>query len=402
MTRREDASKSGGFVVRIRRMVLILSAVGVLLFISLTQSSWQQWRPVPEEKPQPGGFQQAGAGGAHAIYFHHQGRSLHPARADIKSTVCYGDAAAALSPITATSLSFERVAGLIDAELLESFRQFHRRRAHPSQYTIEDKRQFLGFATQVYKDGAGHSGINAVLGARPYVIPKEIHAMSGEKMGFVAGGLYSADQILEALAASDLFSATEIRRGLDFGGSTGRATLAMQWAHPKAEWHLSDPIRKSVEWAGKNLQAVRSYASPVKPPMRYSDGMFDLVFAVSIWSHYNPGSAGMLWFDEMHRIVRRGGALVITTHGWPATVHRLIGYTSQDPIMNAMENDGYKFINVFPDNTDWDPDTKDDDWGSSFIDLAWLRRAVEPKWRMKVVLPGRSDCNQDVVVLERM
>jgi hypothetical protein len=82
---------------------------------------------------------------------------------------------------------------LIDAELLESFRQFHRRRAHPSQYTIEDKRQFLGFATQVYKDGAGHSGINAVLGARPYVIPKEIHAMSGEKMGFVAGGLYSRD-----------------------------------------------------------------------------------------------------------------------------------------------------------------------------------------------------------------
>ena len=44
------------------------------------------------------------------------------------------------------------------------------------------------------------------------------------------------------------------------------------------------------------------------------------MFAISIWSHFAEDAA-LDWLTEMHRIIRPGGRLLITTHGEQTITH---------------------------------------------------------------------------------
>ena len=340
-----------------------------------------------------------------AIYFQKaDGTRRIPPRSEVTSHRCVTESFR-LEGLSATFMAFNRIQPLVDSQILKSFCEYRGIFVKSTdELTKDDKRAFLAFVTQEVKadESQAAAKMQELLRSREYTMPPEIHAMSGGKTGFVSGGFYSADTIVEGLAAVNIHVATDVQVGLDFGGSTGRAVLALSWAFQNVEWHLSDPIRASIKWAKENLEGIQSLASPIVPPLSYGEGQFDLVFAVSIWSHYNPPTAGAAWFKEMHRIIRTGGTLVVTTHGWPALSHRLVSYESKEPISTGLQAKGYEFISVFPNNTDWDPDTTSADWGQSFIDLDWLRVTLGPLWHILVVLPGLSDCNQDVIVLQRI
>src|SRR5207302_2008718 len=76
----------------------------------------------------------------------------------------------------------------------------------------------------------------------------------------------------------------------------------------------------AIEWASRNLQPVEFFTSPAEPPLELDDGSLGLAFAISIWSHFEP-PLGLRWFEEMHRVLRPGGHLVFTTHGFAAIAH---------------------------------------------------------------------------------
>ncbi len=59
---------------------------------------------------------------------------------------------------------------------------------------------------------------------------------------------------------------------------------------------------------------IEFFVSGDAPPLPLADGSLDLVYAISIWSHFEP-TLGLRWFEEMHRVLRPGGQLVCTTHG---------------------------------------------------------------------------------------
>ena len=101
---------------------------------------------------------------------------------------------------------------------------------------------------------------------------------------------------------------------LDFGCSSGRAVRVLHAAFPEIEWHACDPIEASIQWATAHLPGVRFAVSPTKPPLAYPDEFFDRVFAISIWSHFSARAA-LQWLQEMRRVIRPSGHLVLTTHG---------------------------------------------------------------------------------------
>jgi SAM-dependent methyltransferase len=80
------------------------------------------------------------------------------------------------------------------------------------------------------------------------------------------------------------------------------------------KYALCDPNPKSIAWAQEHLPGIHAFVSPAAPPLPLDAKSLDLIYAVSIWSHYAERLA-LLWLKEMHRLLKPKGLLYITTHG---------------------------------------------------------------------------------------
>ncbi len=105
----------------------------------------------------------------------------------------------------------------------------------------------------------------------------------------------------------------EVERMLDFGCGCGR--VLRHWsglAGPKI--HGSDYNRRLVRWCETNLPFAEFSVNELDPPLAYESGFFDLVYAISVFTHL-PESLEQAWIDELGRTLQPGGLLVLTTHG---------------------------------------------------------------------------------------
>ena len=230
--------------------------------------------------------------------------------------------------------------------------------------------------------------------------PPEVHAMGRGPLA-AGGDYYSADLAAEALArAGGDFGA--VRRGLDFGCSSGRALRPLVAAHPEIEWHGVDPNAEAVAWADKHVPQVAFAASRSEPPLDFPDAHFDFVYAISIWSHFGERSA-RVWLDEMRRIVAPGGHLVLTIHGAQSIVHAAELGARQpsqlEEIALALHRRGFWYAPEF--GSRGDHGVVHPEWGTAFMSAEWLLRAATPAWHMAWFAVGRNDGNQDVAVLRR-
>ena len=75
-----------------------------------------------------------------------------------------------------------------------------------------------------------------------------------------------------------------------------------------------DINKKMIEWCDKNIARIDFSIIPPSPPTQYSNESFDFIFGISIFTHLGKESH-FLWIDELHRILRKGGILLFTTHG---------------------------------------------------------------------------------------
>jgi SAM-dependent methyltransferase len=104
-------------------------------------------------------------------------------------------------------------------------------------------------------------------------------------------------------------------RVLDFGCGSGR--LLVGW-NALASGHAlcgCDINATLVDWARAHLPSsldVRLTA-PL-PPLPYADSAFDVVIAISVFTHLSLESQRR-WVGELRRILRPGGLLLLTLHG---------------------------------------------------------------------------------------
>ena len=250
--------------------------------------------------------------------------------------------------------------------------------------------------------GAWHA-VPAVLektGLRPDEPPDDVHAMA---RGAMAGGgaVYYADMLGYLMRRAGA-SLDDVRRGLDFGCSSGRVVRALKVVYPQAEWHGVDPNERAIAWAREHLPGIDFRVSPQDPPLPYDDGAFDFVVAISIWSHYGE-QAALRWLDEMHRIIVPGGLFVFSTHG----LHSVRYYAEQGTrppaqsaqIRRALYRRGYWYKPEFGADGDWG--VVHPEWGTAFFTPEWLARAALPRWSLEDFGAGTNAFNQDVYVLRR-
>jgi len=100
---------------------------------------------------------------------------------------------------------------------------------------------------------------------------------------------------------------------LDFGCGCGR--VLRHWAGLEGPAiHGSDYNERLVGWCAANLSFVTASVNGLAPPIQYEDGQFDLVYAISVFTHL-PHDLERAWIDELSRITAPGGLLLLTTHG---------------------------------------------------------------------------------------
>jgi SAM-dependent methyltransferase len=230
--------------------------------------------------------------------------------------------------------------------------------------------------------------------------PEDVHAMTRGALT-AAGALYEANMIVDALlgVGVDMSSA---RDALDFGCSSGRVVRPLAASYRGIEWHGCDPNEPAIAWAQEHLPGIDFFVSGHAPPLPFADASLDLIYAISIWSHFAP-QLGIRWFEEMRRALRPQGYLVCTTHGLTsiardATSELRTPEQSQE-IADALYNKGWWYAPEFGEEGDWG--VVNPDWGTAFLSPEWLLMQLCPRWRVLEFAPGRNQNNQDVYVLQR-
>jgi SAM-dependent methyltransferase len=117
---------------------------------------------------------------------------------------------------------------------------------------------------------------------------------------------------LESLLGADW--SFEGKRVLDFGCGAGR-TLRHFLGEAAAGTEVwgADIDAPSIDWLAGNLcpplHAVRCGPAP---PLPFADGSFDLVWALSVFTHLVEP---MAWLAELHRVLAPGGCLIASYMG---------------------------------------------------------------------------------------
>jgi SAM-dependent methyltransferase len=105
------------------------------------------------------------------------------------------------------------------------------------------------------------------------------------------------------------------RRVLDFGSGAGR-TLRHFAAEAEADgdyWGV-DIDAPSVAWMQQNLcPPFNALACDTAPPLPFESESFDLIWAVSVFTHLTEHSAA--WLLELHRVLKPGGLLMASYMG---------------------------------------------------------------------------------------
>jgi 2-polyprenyl-3-methyl-5-hydroxy-6-metoxy-1,4-benzoquinol methylase len=128
---------------------------------------------------------------------------------------------------------------------------------------------------------------------------------------YLDGGALAADSITAILERNGV-RVSEIARLLDFGCGCGR--VIRRWAGLSAEVHGSDYNRDAVRWCSRRLTFATFGVNGLQPPLAHADDSFDLVYALSVFTHLpEPLLSG--WRDELRRVIRPGGWLIVSTHG---------------------------------------------------------------------------------------
>jgi SAM-dependent methyltransferase len=100
---------------------------------------------------------------------------------------------------------------------------------------------------------------------------------------------------------------------LEFGCGSGRVIRHFRYID-SLRLAGTDANSKPVEWDRKNLPGIEFNHNALEPPLAYPDGSFDLIYALSVFTHI-PLEWQRPWLDELRRVLRPGGYLLCTVHG---------------------------------------------------------------------------------------
>jgi SAM-dependent methyltransferase len=133
------------------------------------------------------------------------------------------------------------------------------------------------------------------------------------------------------------------KRVLDFGCGAGRTLRHFLEEAEAAEVWGADIDGRSIDWLQQNLcPPLRAMRCEPEPPLRLESGSFDLVWAISVFTHLADSS--LAWLRDLHRLLKPDGLLIATYMGrWNSEL--VAGEPWDEDVIG---------MNVLRDDENWD------------------------------------------------
>ena len=212
----------------------------------------------------------------------------------------------------------------------------------------------------------------------PINVPESsIHRMQRSKNWI--GDFYSANLVSNVLEEAGI-NILGKQKYLDFGCSSGSLLRVLRWYSPNAYWHGIDPVKKSINWAIKNLQGINFSVNSKDPPLDFDDASMDGIISISVWSHFGE-KAALVWLNEMYRILKPGGWFLFTTHGLRSIYHYAKNIEKEPSrwcaIYDALLTNDFVFEQTWM--MEDDAGNCAIDWGTSYIKQSWIFDCIQKK-----------------------
>jgi SAM-dependent methyltransferase len=201
----------------------------------------------------------------------------------------------------------------------------------------------------------------------------------------------------------------EARRVLDFGCGCGRVTRFFPESTDRWIGYGSDINPDHVDWCRDHLPVVTTLLNGAAPPIETEDASMDFVYCLSVFSHL-PDDQALAWFEELARVIRPGGILLITTHGAGA-LETIAGSTQHQEMFNltphrareiSMQLTGVGYVLEAYQQTVVDLARTADGYGNCFVSEQHIRQKwSEPSFDLCSFLPVGLRHWQDISIMRR-
>ena len=99
------------------------------------------------------------------------------------------------------------------------------------------------------------------------------------------------------------------------GGGSGRVIRHIPAAFTiETEIYASNCNPGTINQCGENINHIRVFLNRLQSPLQFEEEYFDFIYSISVFTHLSEVVSHQ-WIDELFRIARLGGGLVITTNG---------------------------------------------------------------------------------------
>jgi SAM-dependent methyltransferase len=252
---------------------------------------------------------------------------------------------------------------------------------------------------------------DAELGACvPPIPPVELRGITAASAPevFLWTGLVDLNQLLTIGERTLVNPAPPSMRILDFGCGCGRMTRYLSNVDGIDAYGV-DVNPDLVSWCQQNLPGVRTLATPELPPMPLPDGLIDLAYSLSVFTHL-PADRAQEWLADIARVLAPGALLVLTIHGYQALeiirkspVHHQmfdLDERATEELVARLDAEGFLFLPVR------DEVLKAAKTSSAYGHTFIHERYVAEHWKdagfeVLEFIPGGLRNWQDIVVLRR-
>jgi SAM-dependent methyltransferase len=218
---------------------------------------------------------------------------------------------------------------------------------------------------------------------------------NADAAGFLLTGATDFMRLARAVEAVTGKAFAQYSRVLDWGSGCGRIA---RYAAKARNGSLvgCDIDEDNVLWCARNLPGEYAFTG-MQPPLPFPDGHFDLVYGLSVFTHFREPLQDA-WLEELRRVVRPGGIVMVTTHGRTAIDFGGLAPVEYIAMVKAVESNGL-FLASKNDQLDGAVQGADE-YVNVFHSTSYVRAHWSKWFSIRAIVPGFI-FTHDLVIMER-
>ena len=195
---------------------------------------------------------------------------------------------------------------------------------------------------------------------------------------------------------------------LDFGCGAARILRYFAYFKPEHTYHACEVNEEAVALTSRISEKIDARVIKSIPPSPFDDETMDVVYAWSIWTHYDEPT-GRAWLEELHRILRPGGLAMITVHTDElvdryGTEPQLVAKMKErgghyNAILHEYKKTGFSFWKAYPASAK-DVGIDNETFGMAFVSFDYIKENWSDLFELMDRVPGAPKW-QDIAILKK-